>query len=152
MFDCCCVLVIKCFVRFVSDVMRFNHSKNLRFYQISSPKSRTFWRSFWANVRWIFVFFLVSTAFCHKTPPLDVLQILLWVLLWPPGLAVHVGVILVDRTLLGRFTTVPSFLHLWTKTSHWSFLVFFSILFIGGWQTAKCCITTTIWCGAWTKM
>jgi len=38
-----------------------------------------------------------------------VLYMLLWVLLWPGAL----GVILVGRPLLGRFTTVPSFPYLW---------------------------------------
>ncbi len=86
---------------------------------------------FWANVRWAFVFFLVSDGFCLGTLPwMSFLPSLFhivesWALtlieaseacsslnvvlgsLWPPG------VNLVGQPLLGRFTTVPSFLHLW---------------------------------------
>ena len=78
------------------------------------------------------VFFLVSSGFrlsilprmpflpsppsycwiTHARPA--VLSMLFRLLLWPPvWLVITLGVILVGRPLLGRFTTVPCFLHLW---------------------------------------
>ncbi len=88
---------------------------------------------FWANVRRAFVFFLVRSGFCLGTLPwmpflpspflllnlnwgkrgLQFLRCCLGCLMtsWL-SCRCTLGVILVGRALLGRFTTVPSFLHL----------------------------------------
>ncbi len=92
---------------------------------------------FLANVRRAFVFFLVSSGFCLRTLPwmpflpslfliVETLTLIeaseacssLDVVLgsfMTSWMSRHcaLGVIFVGRPLLGRFTTVPSFLHLW---------------------------------------
>ncbi len=94
---------------------------------------------FLANVRQAFVFFLVSSGFCFGTLPLKLFLPSLFLIVesWTLTLIeaseacssldvvlgsfmtswmsrhCALGVILVGQPLLGRFTTVPSFLHLW---------------------------------------
>ncbi len=88
-------------------------------------------------MRWAFVFFLVSSGFCLGTVPWMPFSLFLIVESWTLTLIEAseacssldvvlgsfmtswmsrqcvLGVILVGQPLLGRFTTVPSFLHLW---------------------------------------
>ncbi len=128
---------IKCSVGFTPDVTGHTPSKKFNFCHISPlnncPKVLGIIKIFFANV------FLVSNGFCLGTLPwmpfLSSLFLIVesWTLtlieaseacssldvvvgsLMTSWMSRHcaLGVILVGQPLLGRFTTLPSFLHLW---------------------------------------
>ncbi len=108
-------------------------------HRIFAQKSWGKSRYFWTNVRRAFVLFLVSNGFCLGTLPWMLFLPSLFLIVESLTLTLieaseacsslevvlgsfmtswisrccSLGVILVGRPLLRRFTTVPSFLHLW---------------------------------------
>lgn len=140
MFDCWYdVLFMKCYVGFTPDVTGHIPSKKLNFCRISPqsicPKVLGIIKIFLANVRWAFVYFLVSSGFCLGTLPWMPFfpSLFLIVESWTMTLIetneacssldvvlgsfmtswmsrrCALGVILVGRPLLGRFITVSPF-------------------------------------------
>ncbi len=152
MFDCWYdVLFMKCCVGFTPDITEHTPSNvQLLSHQSTEylPKSLGDNQDIYlANVRRSFVFFLVSNGFCQWQWMLFLPSVFLIVESWTLTLIeaseacssldvvlgsfmtswmsrrCAFGVILVGRPLLGRFNTVPSFLHLWIMALtvvHWS--------------------------------